>query len=126
MRMLLRAILPNEPANSMVRNGTLESTIKKILADLKPEAAYFVAADTGERCAVIVFDMKDSSELPKVAEPWFLSFNAHVTVRPTMNPQDLEAAKPGFERARTHWKPGFTVPGAASTCVRRRSRVDAG
>ena len=99
MRMLLRAIIPNETANAAVRKGTLGSTIQKILADLKPEAAYFVASDNGERCAVVVFDMKDSSELPKVAEPWFLAFNAHVTVRPTMNPQDLEAAKPGFERA---------------------------
>jgi len=99
MRMLLRAILPNETANAMVRKGTLESTIKKILADLKPEAAYFVASDSGERCAVVVFDMKDSSELPKVAEPWFLAFNAKVSVRPTMNPQDLVAAEPGFKRA---------------------------
>jgi hypothetical protein len=83
----------------MVRNGTLESTLKKILADLKPEAAYFVATDNGERCGLIFLDMKDSSELPKVAEPFFLAFNARVTVRPAMNPQDLEAAKPGFERA---------------------------
>src|ERR1700730_11959557 len=99
MRMLLRAIIPNEPANTMVRNGTLQSTLQKILADLKPDAAYFVASDSGERCAVIILDMKESSELPKVAEPWFLSFNAHVTVRPTMNAQDLAAAGPGFERA---------------------------
>jgi hypothetical protein len=97
--MLLRAILPNEPANTMIRTGTFEPTIKKVLAHLKPEAAYFVASDSGERCAVIVFDMKDSSELPKVAEPFFLAFNASVTVRPTMTPQDLAAAGPGFERA---------------------------
>ena len=99
MRMLLRAVLPNETANAAVRRGTLGSTIQKILADLKPEAAYFVATDGGERCAVVVFDMKESSELPKVAEPWFLAFNAQVTVRPAMTPQDLEAAKPGFEHA---------------------------
>jgi len=99
MRMLLRAIIPTEAANAAVRNGTLESTLKKILADLKPEAVYFVAVDSGERCALAVFDMKDSSELPKIAEPWFLAFNAHVTVRPTMNLQDLDAARPGFERA---------------------------
>ena len=99
MRMLLRAVIPTETANAAVRKGTLESTLKKILADLKPEAAYFVATDSGERCAVIVFDMKESSELPKVAEPWFLAFNAKVTVRPTMTPQDLAAAGPGFERA---------------------------
>jgi hypothetical protein len=97
--MLLRAILPNETANAAVRNGTLESTLKRILADLKPEAAYFVASDSGERCAVIVFDMKESSDLPRIAEPWFLAFNANVSVRPCMTPQDLETAKPGFERA---------------------------
>lgn len=99
MRMLLRAILPNEPANTMIRNGTFEATIKKILADLKPEATYFIATDNGERCGIMVFDMKDSSELPKVAEPFFLAFNAHVTVRPTMTPQDLAAGSAGFERA---------------------------
>lgn len=99
MRMLLRAIIPNEPANTMIRNGTFESTIKKVLADLKPEAVYFVATDTGERCGLVVFDMKDSSELPRVAEPFFLAFNARVTVRPTMTPQDLAAGSSGFERA---------------------------
>jgi len=97
--MLLRAIIPNEPANTLIRNGTFQGTVKKILDDLKPEAAYFVATDNGERCAVVVFDMKESSELPKVAEPFFLALNARVTVRPTMNPQDLAAAGPGFERA---------------------------
>ena len=61
MRMLLRAVMPTEPANAMVKNGTLGSTIQKILADLKPEAAYFVATDSGERCAVIVFDMKQNT-----------------------------------------------------------------
>jgi len=99
MRMLLRAIIPNETANAAIRKGTFGATIQKILADLKPEAAYFVASDSGERCAVLVFDMKESSELPKVAEPWFLAFNASVTVRPTMTPQDLAAAGPGFEKA---------------------------
>ena len=99
MRMLLTVTLPNETANARVKNGTLESTIKKILADLKPEAAYFIASASGERCGLIVFDMKDSSELPKIAEPWFLAFNARVSVQPTMNPQDLAAAGPGFEHA---------------------------
>lgn len=99
MRMLLQAVIPNEPANAMIRNGTFDATIKKVLTDLKPEAAYFIATDNGERCGIIVFDMKDSSELPRVAEPFFLAFNARVTVKPTMTPQDLAAAGPGFERA---------------------------
>jgi hypothetical protein len=37
--------------------------------------------------------------LPAIAEPWFLAFNASLTVRPAMNQQDLAAVSGGMERA---------------------------
>lgn len=98
MRMLLKATIPVDAGNAAVANGTLGSTIQKILADLKPEAAYFTE-DFGERTGWIFFDMKDSSELPAVAEPWFLAFNAKVTIRPAMNAQDLAAGSGGMQNA---------------------------
>ena len=98
MRMMMRVSLPVETANEAVLNGSLGLTIQKILADLKPEAAYF-AEDNGMRTGFIFFDMTESSQLPGVAEPWFLAFNASLTVRPAMTPQDLGAAAPDFERA---------------------------
>jgi hypothetical protein len=94
MRMLLRASIPVEAGNAAIKAGTLSSTIEKILADLRPEAAYFLADDNGQRSASIVFDLQDPSQIPAVAEPWFLAFGAQVSLRPVMNPQDLAKAGP--------------------------------
>jgi hypothetical protein len=104
--MLVRVSIPVEAGNAAAKAGTLGTTVEKILADLKPEAAYFFADDNGERSGSIVFDMKDASQIPAIAEPWFLAFNAKVTFRPVMNPQDLAAAGPGIEKAaKAHGKP---------------------
>jgi hypothetical protein len=99
MRMLLRISIPVETGNAAAKAGTLGSTVERILADLKPEAAYFFADDNGQRSGSIVFDMKDSSEIPALAEPWFLAFNARVSFRPVMNPEDLGKAGPAIEKA---------------------------
>ena len=99
MRMLLRVSIPVDTGNTAAKAGTLGSTIEGILANLKPEAAYFFADDDGQRAGSIVFDMKDSSEIPAIAEPWFLAFNAKVSFRPIMNPQDLAKAGPSIGKA---------------------------
>jgi hypothetical protein len=99
MRMLLRVSIPAETGNAAAKAGTLGPTIEGILADLKPEAAYFFADDSGQRSGSIVFDMKDTSQIPAVAEPWFLAFNATVSFRPVMNAQDLAKAGPSIDKA---------------------------
>lgn len=99
MRMLLRVSIPVESGNAAARAGTLGSTVEKILADLKPEAAYFIADDDGNRSGSVVFDMQDQSQIPAIAEPWFLAFNARVSLRPVMTPQDLAKAGPSIASA---------------------------
>ena len=99
MRMLLRVSIPVEAGNAAAKAGTLGSTVKQILADLKPEAAYFFADDSGNRSGSIVFDMTDTSQIPAIAEPWFLAFNAKVSFRPVMNPEDLAKASPAIDEA---------------------------
>ena len=99
MRMLLRVSIPVEAGNAAAKAGTLGSTVEKILADLKPEAAYFFPDDNGQRSGSIVFDMKNSSQIPAISEPWFLAFNAKISLRPVMNPQDLATASPSIIKA---------------------------
>jgi hypothetical protein len=98
--------IPVETGNAAAKAGTLGSTVEKILAQMKPEAAYFFADDNGERSGSIVFDMTDPSEIPGIAEPWFLAFNARVSIRPIMNPQDLAKAGPSIGQAAKEYGQG--------------------
>jgi hypothetical protein len=43
--------------------------------------------------------MTDSSQIPSIAEPWFLAFKAQISLRPVMSPQDLAAAGPSLAEA---------------------------
>ncbi len=98
MRMLMKVSFPVEAGNAAARSGSLGTRVKAILDDLKPEAAYFVANEYGQRCGYIVFDMKETSQIPSIAEPWFLAFDASITMTPAMNPQDLATAGPSIEQ----------------------------
>ena len=98
MRCLLKFSIPVETGNTSIGDGTLPKTIESILNELKPEAAYF-AEENGKRTGFVVFDLKETSQIPAVAEPWFLAFNARLTVRPAMNSKDLANAGSGIEKA---------------------------
>ena len=98
MRCLLKVSIPVAEGNAAAANGTLGKTIESILNDLKPEATYF-AEENGARTGFIFFNLENSSQIPAVAEPWFLAFNAHVEFHPAMNLADLKNAMPGIESA---------------------------
>ncbi|MBV9303909.1 MAG: hypothetical protein JOY53_17510, partial [Acidobacteriaceae bacterium] len=72
--------------------------IETILAEQRPEAAYFFA-ENGCRTALLVINMGDASQIPAIAEPWFLAFNAAIDVVPVMVPQDLQLAGPSIAEA---------------------------
>src|ERR1700756_5215235 len=98
MRCMMKVSIPVEKGNATISDGSLPKTMESILGELNPEAAYFTD-DNGKRTGFIFFDLKDTSQIPAVAEPWFLAFNAHIELHPAMNLEDLKNAGPGIERA---------------------------
>ena len=91
MRMLMNVEFPLEPFNTAVRDGSVGPKIQKILEAIKPEVAYF-SEHHGRRGGTFVVNLNDPSEIPSLAEPWFLTFNAVVEFRVAMKPEDLGRA----------------------------------
>jgi hypothetical protein len=95
---MLKVSMDVDCANNAVKDGRLGETIDAILADLKPESAYFTT-DGGRRTGFLFVDIDDASQIPGIAEPWFLAFNADIELRPVMVPADLKKAGPHFEES---------------------------
>jgi hypothetical protein len=91
MRMMLSVTMPIEPFNSAVRDGTAGQKIGRIMEAIKPEAAYFTEQN-GHRGGIFIVNVSDASQIPALAEPFFLTFNAEVQFKIVMTPEDLGKA----------------------------------
>lgn len=100
MKMLLDVTLPHQPFNAAVKDGTVGSKLNRILEATKPEAVYFTDQN-GKRGAVLIVDMPDASKLSALVEPWILTFQADVALRPFMTPDDLKRA--GLDELGKKW-----------------------
>lgn len=100
MRMLMKVGIPHEPFNAAVRDGSANQKMKRILDELRPEAAYFTDF-AGRRTAILIVDLSDPSKIPALAEPWFLTFNADIEIHPVMTPDDL--ARGGLDALGKKW-----------------------
>ncbi|MCC6712535.1 MAG: DUF3303 family protein [Candidatus Dadabacteria bacterium] len=98
MRFMFKVNISVEAGNEAARRGELGPKIQAILEEQKPESIYFLA-DNGERTAVFVIEMNDASDIPRIAEPWFLAFDAALEVQPVMTPADLAKAAPHIDAA---------------------------
>lgn len=97
MRFLFKVSIPVETGNAAIKKDGLK-VIQEILQQQKPEAAYFIA-EGGRRTGLLIIDMKDTSEIPGIAEPWFLALNASIEVTPAMVPADIQKAASAIEKA---------------------------
>lgn len=97
MRFLIKVSIPVEAGNAAAKKDGLK-VIQTILEQQKPEAAYFIA-DGGRRTGILILDLESASDIPRIAEPWFLALNAHIEATPAMVPADLQKAAPAIAEA---------------------------
>ncbi|MFJ8621676.1 DUF3303 family protein [Kitasatospora sp. NPDC093550] len=88
MRALLEIELDTAAANKLIGDGTMAEGLQQLLAQLKPEAAYFLPRN-GRRGMVMVVDLQDEATLPSVVEPFWAQLNATVDIHPCMNTDEL-------------------------------------
>jgi hypothetical protein len=100
MKVLLFVTFPHQPFNAAVKDGSVGAKLNRILEAIKPEAVYFTELH-GQRTAVLAVNLPDASQIPSLAEPWFLTFEADVEVRPFMGPDDLK--KGGLAELGKQW-----------------------
>ncbi len=83
-----------------MRDGSAGDKLNAIIESIGPEAVYFTEM-AGKRTAIIIVDMEDASQIPSLAEPFFLTFEADVRFHIVMSPEDL--AKAGLEELGNKW-----------------------
>ncbi len=90
MRTMLKISVPTTSGNRAITEGSLPRVIQQAMETLKPEAAYFYA-ERGRRTSIMIFDLKDPTQIPAVSEPFFMGLDAEIELTPVMNAQDLQA-----------------------------------
>jgi hypothetical protein len=98
MRFMLEIRIPTERANEVIKAGKFEQVLQSILGDLKPEAVYLSELE-GCRGGWFVVNIDDTSQIPAIAEPFFIAFGAAIKFHPVMLPEDLMRGSEGFQAA---------------------------
>lgn len=99
MRILMKVQMDVEAANQLIETGGMAEFMETALSRMRPEAAYF-GTENGKRTAFIFFDLKEPSDLPSLAQPFFEAGRAAVQVTPVMTADDLKAGMKKLESSR--------------------------
>jgi len=103
MRFLVRATMPVESGNALVKSPNMGKLMADILGDLKPEHVYYTV-DKGQRTIYFDVTLQDSSQIPSIVEPLWLVYKADIEFIPAMNQAEFDKAIPGIERAVKKYK----------------------
>lgn len=93
MRFIVRAKIPTEAGNKVVKDPNFIHKLEGYMNKIKPESSYFFEAD-GNRVMVFVVNMDSVEMIPAIAEPLFQEMGANVEFHPVMLFEDLQKAIP--------------------------------
>ena len=99
----MKVRFPVGKGNEEISDPQFGKKMSDLLGEVKAEAAYFTTIG-GQRGAYIVVNMSDASEMPAIAEPFFIWLNADVDWFPVMKPEDLAKAGPAIGAAAAKWR----------------------
>ena len=98
MLFLVRVTIPVEAGNAMVRDPQWQKRLQGMVGALKPKDVYFTL-EGGQRTVYLILDGVESSRIPAIAEPFWLSYNASVDFIPAMSPRDFAKASRHIDEA---------------------------
>ena len=91
MRFLVRAQIPTEAGNKMVKNPKFLQNLEDYMKKVNTEAAYFFEAG-GDRTFAFILNIDNVDMVPSIAEPLFQDIGAKVEFHPVMVLEDLKKA----------------------------------
>jgi hypothetical protein len=91
-----------EEGNNVLKDPLFGKKMQDALTEVKSEAAYF-GTICGSRGGYIVVNIDDASQIPAIAEPFFIWLKAEIDFYPVMTIQDLGKAGPSIEAAFKKW-----------------------
>ena len=98
MLFLVRATIPVEAGNELVRDPDFGKRMQDILSTIKPKTVYF-AVEAGQRTMYLVIDGVEGTRIPAIAEPLWLSLKAQVEFIPAMSSEEFAKATRYIEQA---------------------------
>ena len=91
-----------EAGNNILKDPLFGKKMQDLLKEVKAEAAYFTTI-CGNRGGFVVVNIDNASQIPAIAEPFFIWLKAEIEFYPVMTPEDLGKAGPAIEAAFKKW-----------------------
>jgi hypothetical protein len=98
---LVTAKIPVTAGNKMVK-GDMEALLNKVMGDVRPEQTFF-SVQQGQRAVIFLVDVKEASELPRIAEALWLSVEADVEFLSVVMADEFAKAGPAIAQVVAHY-----------------------